>query len=80
MMTLSPVRTTTDQLADFRATCKGPPSMNLKCVLTSLVYSTSGENIGDTGLIQAYRAWQAQYPKSLKAGNEYLLPGLNFTR
>ncbi|KAF4608964.1 hypothetical protein EYR40_001317 [Pleurotus pulmonarius] len=41
---------------------------------------TSGENIGDTGLIQAYRAWQAQYPKSLKAGNEYLLPGLNFTR
>ncbi|KAJ6488601.1 Metalloprotease [Mycena vitilis] len=41
---------------------------------------TSGENIGDTGLIQAYRAWKAQYSTSFKAGNEYLLPGLNYTR
>ncbi|KAF8636703.1 hypothetical protein AX17_003507 [Amanita inopinata Kibby_2008] len=41
---------------------------------------TSGENIGDTGLIQAYRAWKAQYQESFDAGNEYLLPGLNYTR
>ncbi|KZT28481.1 metalloprotease [Neolentinus lepideus HHB14362 ss-1] len=37
---------------------------------------TAGENIGDTGIIQAYRAWQAQYDSS----KEYLLPGLNYTR
>ncbi|KAJ7261339.1 hypothetical protein B0H12DRAFT_1106346 [Mycena haematopus] len=41
---------------------------------------TSGENIGDTGLIQAYRAWKAQYSDSLQAGNEFLLPGMNYTR
>ncbi|KAK0210236.1 Metalloprotease [Desarmillaria ectypa] len=41
---------------------------------------TSGENIGDTGLIQAYRAWRAQFETSRAKGNEYLLPGLNFTR
>ncbi|KAF8078094.1 hypothetical protein FPV67DRAFT_33082 [Lyophyllum atratum] len=41
---------------------------------------TSGENIGDTGLIQAYRAWKAQYDVSSQAGNEYMLPGLKFTR
>ncbi|KAF7793093.1 hypothetical protein EIP86_004200 [Pleurotus ostreatoroseus] len=41
---------------------------------------TSGENIGDTGLIQAYRAWKAQFDVSYKAGNEYLLPGLRYTR
>ncbi|KAJ7093237.1 hypothetical protein C8R44DRAFT_646354 [Mycena epipterygia] len=41
---------------------------------------TSGENIGDTGLIQAYRAWKAQFDSSFKAGNEFLLPGLNYTR
>ncbi|PPR08078.1 hypothetical protein CVT24_010539 [Panaeolus cyanescens] len=41
---------------------------------------TSGENIGDTGLIQAYRAWKSQYKDSERAGNEYLLPGLDFTR
>ncbi|TRM62696.1 hypothetical protein BD626DRAFT_498158 [Schizophyllum amplum] len=41
---------------------------------------TSGENIGDTGLVQAYRAWTAQYTDSFQAGNEYLLPGLNFSR
>lgn len=41
---------------------------------------TSGENIGDTGLIQAYRAWQAQYDLSFEGGHEYLLPGLNYTR
>ncbi|KAF9260514.1 zincin [Marasmius fiardii PR-910] len=42
---------------------------------------TSGENIGDTGLIQAYRAWEAQYESSYKAGKEYLLPGLDkYTR
>jgi endothelin-converting enzyme len=44
------------------------------------VSRTSGENIGDSGIIQAYRAWKAQFDDSLKAGNEYLLPGLNFTR
>ncbi|PPQ78520.1 hypothetical protein CVT25_011792 [Psilocybe cyanescens] len=37
-------------------------------------------NIGDTGLIQAYRAWKAQYHASEKNGNEYLLPGLDYTR
>jgi endothelin-converting enzyme len=42
--------------------------------------STSGENIGDSGLIQALRAWKAQYQESKDSGNEYLLPGLNFTR
>lgn len=41
---------------------------------------TSGENIGDSGLIQAFRAWKAQFDTSQTAGNEYLLPGLNFTR
>ncbi|EKM82802.1 hypothetical protein AGABI1DRAFT_68768 [Agaricus bisporus var. burnettii JB137-S8] len=41
---------------------------------------TSGENIGDNGFIQAYRAWKAQYDDSLEAGGEYLLPGLNYTR
>jgi hypothetical protein len=52
-------------------------------LLSSLLFSrsrTSGENIGDTGFIQAYRAWKAQYDTSLEAGTEYLLPGLNFTR
>ncbi|KDQ60672.1 hypothetical protein JAAARDRAFT_708451 [Jaapia argillacea MUCL 33604] len=42
--------------------------------------STSGENIGDTGLIQAYRAWKAQYHASYDDGNEYILPGLSYTR
>ncbi|KAI0720938.1 metalloprotease [Cerioporus squamosus] len=37
---------------------------------------TSGENIGDSGLIQAYRAWKAQYSDE----KEFLLPGLNYTR
>ncbi|KAI0302060.1 hypothetical protein BC826DRAFT_986902 [Russula brevipes] len=37
-------------------------------------------NIGDSGIIQAYRAWKAQFNDSLEAGNEYLLPGLNHTR
>jgi endothelin-converting enzyme len=41
---------------------------------------TSGENIGDSGLIQAYRAWKAQYHASYLNGDEYLLPGLNYTR
>ena len=52
-------------------------------LLSSLLFNrgrTSGENIGDTGFIQAYRAWKAQYDTSLEAGTEYLLPGLNFTR
>ncbi|KAJ7582636.1 Metalloprotease [Mycena floridula] len=38
---------------------------------------TSGENIGDTGLIQAYRTWKAQFNSSREAGTEYLLPGLS---
>ncbi|KAF9072903.1 hypothetical protein BDP27DRAFT_1381918 [Rhodocollybia butyracea] len=37
-------------------------------------------NIGDSGLIQAYRAWKAQYHASYEAGSEYLLPGLPYTR
>ncbi|EIN07764.1 Metalloprotease [Punctularia strigosozonata HHB-11173 SS5] len=41
---------------------------------------TSGENIGDSGLIQSYRAWKAQYADSLRNGNEYVLPGLGFTK
>lgn len=41
---------------------------------------TSGENIGDTGLVQAYRAWQHQYDKGLEEGTEYNLPGLSFTK
>ena len=39
-------------------------------------YSTSGENIGDSGLIQAFRAWKAQYNDD----TEFILPGLNYTR
>lgn len=34
----------------------------------------------DSGLIQAYRAWKAQYDTSYEAGNEYLLPGLPYSR
>ncbi|KAE9406755.1 zincin [Gymnopus androsaceus JB14] len=41
---------------------------------------TSGENIADSGLIQAYRAWKAQYDSSYEAGDEYLLPGLPYSR
>lgn len=51
--------------------------------MSDLIYDsfrTSGENIGDSGLIQAFRAWKAQAASSLQAGNEYLLPGLNYTR
>ncbi|KAF8894469.1 hypothetical protein BD779DRAFT_1467099 [Infundibulicybe gibba] len=49
--------------------------------ILGLIYCrTSGENIGDTGLIQAYRAWKSQFASSFQAGNEYILPGLNYTR
>ncbi|KAI0636818.1 Metalloprotease [Trametes polyzona] len=41
---------------------------------------TSGENIGDSGIIQAYRAWKAQYEDGVQNGTEFLLPGLNYTR
>ncbi|TFK76595.1 zincin [Pluteus cervinus] len=41
---------------------------------------TSGENIGDTGLIQAYRAWKANFDSSFQEGDEFTLPGLDFTR
>ncbi|KZV86541.1 zincin [Exidia glandulosa HHB12029] len=41
---------------------------------------TSGENIGDSGIVQAFRAWHAQFDDSFAAGNEYILPGLNYTR
>jgi len=41
---------------------------------------TSGENIGDSGLIQSYRAWQNRFSTTLAEGREYLLPGLNYTR
>ncbi|KAI6127044.1 hypothetical protein F5141DRAFT_1249521 [Pisolithus sp. B1] len=43
-------------------------------------WRTAGENIGDSGLIQAYQAWKAQYEDSYDAGNKYLLPGLKYTR
>jgi len=38
---------------------------------------TSTENIGDSGLIQAFRAWKAQFDGDK---NDYLLPGLDYTR
>ncbi|KAH8116927.1 endothelin-converting enzyme 1 [Phellopilus nigrolimitatus] len=41
---------------------------------------TSGENIGDSGLIQAYRAWRGQFHTSVEEGREYLLPGLDYTQ
>ncbi|EJD02334.1 endothelin-converting enzyme 1 [Fomitiporia mediterranea MF3/22] len=41
---------------------------------------TSGENIGDSGLIQSYRAWHGQFHTSLEEGREPLLPGLNYTQ
>jgi endothelin-converting enzyme len=41
---------------------------------------TSGENIGDSGIIQAFRAWKAQYEGSLKDGGEFVLPGLPYTK
>ncbi|TFK29797.1 endothelin-converting enzyme 1 [Coprinopsis marcescibilis] len=37
-------------------------------------------NIGDSGLIQAYRAWKAQFDSALENGTEYLLPGISYTR
>ncbi len=43
-------------------------------------FRTSGENIGDSGLIQSYRAWQNRFSTTLAEGREYLLPGLNYTR
>ncbi|KAG9019715.1 hypothetical protein FRB90_010985 [Tulasnella sp. 427] len=42
---------------------------------------TSGENIGDAGLIYAYHAWKAQESEGLLEGSEYTLPGLqDYTR
>ncbi|KAG8883883.1 hypothetical protein FRB97_005721 [Tulasnella sp. 331] len=42
---------------------------------------TSGENIGDAGLIYAYHAWQKQEAEALVLGSDYALPGLQaFTR
>jgi len=41
---------------------------------------TSRENIGDSGFIQAFRAWKAHYHISYQNGHENLLPGLNYTR
>lgn len=42
---------------------------------------TSGENIGDAGLIYAYHAWKSQESEGLMSGTEYTLPGLqNYTR
>ena len=35
------------------------------------------ENIGDSGLIQAFRAWKAQFDEEK---HDYLLPGLTYTR
>ena len=48
--------------------------------MNSRFFRTSGENIGDTGLIQSYRAWRGQFHTSLEEGNEFLLPGLNYTQ
>lgn len=61
------------------------PTMN---IYPSLVMSrTSGENIGDSGLVQAYRAWHGQFHTAWEHGSfdegpvrEPLLPGLNFTQ
>ncbi|KAL5532721.1 hypothetical protein ACEPAF_4495 [Sanghuangporus sanghuang] len=44
---------------------------------------TSGENIGDSGLIQAFRAWHGQFHTEIfeEGGvREPLLPGLNYTQ
>lgn len=69
-----------DQLI-HRETCMSMVVMfKLGNVTNWWLSSTSGENIGDTGLIQAYRAWKAQYEDSYDAGAEYLLPGLGYTR
>lgn len=61
-----------------RVICEVDAVFSMISVLTPC--STSGENIGDSGLIQALRAWNAQYDASVEAGNEYLLPGLDYTR
>ena len=44
--------------------------------MANVACRTSGENIGDTGLIQAYRAWRGQQV-SLE---QTLLPGLEYTQ
>ena len=41
---------------------------------------TSAENIGDSGYIQAYRAWKAQHTTSLANSEEPLLPGLDYNQ
>ena len=46
-------------------------------IFTDRFVRTSGENIGDTGLIQAFRAWKVQYKASEADGNEYILTGLD---
>lgn len=62
----------------------GQPVSTLRRIIhlsiNSLECRTSGENIGDSGIIQAFRAWQAQFNSSSKEGHEYLLPALNYTR
>ncbi|KAI6009923.1 Metalloprotease [Pisolithus microcarpus] len=54
-------------------------SINGNDPIVNFNWRTAGENIGDSGLVQAYRAWKAQYEDSYDAGNEYLLPGLKYT-
>ena len=48
--------------------------------LKYLSSSTSGENIGDSGLVQAYRAWHGQFHSEEEKRLEPLLPGLNYTQ
>lgn len=56
------------------------PRSGVRLKVLTLHYRTSGENIGDSGIIQAYRAWKAQFHTSYASGKEYILPGLNYTR
>lgn len=60
----------------YRVTCKRNTGVLILNARINRSCSTSGENIGDSGLIQAFRAWKAQY----KDETEFLLPGLNYTR
>ena len=66
-----------------RAICAPSSCQSYSVPLTEVIFRTSGENIGDSGLIQAYRAWHGQFhTESFEEGGtrEPLLPGLNYTQ
>ena len=44
------------------------------------IISTVGENTAVGGIKNAYRAGKVQYPKSFVDGEEFVLPGVNYTR